>query len=121
MSVYSDEFQYSDQEEFVEDAGGDVGAEDPSVRVQNSYYSARELKVGDPEGALAEFRKVIEAAAEAGGFEDWVFKAAKNVCKMLIRLGRLPEFLTEYRALLDRVKRCVASASGRLPWLQQGG
>jgi COP9 signalosome complex subunit 2 len=52
--------------------------------VENKYYNAKQIKIDEPEAAIAEFLGVPALEPEKG---DWGFKALKQAIKLEFKLG----------------------------------
>ncbi|KAF9075030.1 PCI domain-containing protein [Rhodocollybia butyracea] len=90
------DFEYSD---------GDDAEESGSADVENMYYKAKGKKEDNPEGALKEFRTIVDQEAEKG---DWGFKALKQSTKLLfLVLHRPNNALQTYTQLLTYTKSAV--------------
>ncbi|KAH6916655.1 PCI domain-containing protein [Coprinopsis sp. MPI-PUGE-AT-0042] len=91
------DFTYSDNDE---DAG-----ESGSADVENMYYVAKSKKEDNPEGALKDFRTIVDQEEEKG---DWGFKALKQSTKLLfLTLRRPQDALKTYQELLTYTKSAV--------------
>ncbi|PVF99848.1 PCI-domain-containing protein [Serendipita vermifera] len=98
VTSYYDDFEYSD-------GGGSAGTDESGVDLENSYYMAKGKKEDNPEGALKDFRAIVEAETEKG---DWGFKALKQQTKLLfLVLNRPSEALETYKQLLTYTKSAV--------------
>lgn len=58
----------SDNEEYEFDYEDDGEEESPDVDIENRYYNAKQMKVSDPQAAVAEFLEVPKLETEKG---DW--------------------------------------------------
>ncbi|CEH15846.1 COP9 signalosome, subunit CSN2 [Ceraceosorus bombacis] len=83
-----------------EEDDGDAGDAD----IENLYYNAKGKKEDDPEGALADFRKVVEQEGTPG---DWGFKALKQSTKLNFRRGKHANALKTYEELLGYTRSAV--------------
>lgn len=69
------DFEYEEDEE---DDSGDVD-------IENKYYNAKQMKMADPEDALAEFLEIQSLEQEKG---EWGFKGLKQAIKLEVKLGK---------------------------------
>jgi len=91
------DFTYSDNDDDAEESGG--------ADVENMYYVAKSKKEDNPEGALKEFRTIVDQEEEKG---DWGFKALKQSTKLLFLTLRRPhDALKTYQELLTYTKSAV--------------
>lgn len=72
-SRYDFEYEEDDEEE-----AGDVD-------IENKYYNAKQLKLGDPQDAIAEFLGIPPLEPEKG---EWGFKGLKQAIKLEFKLGQ---------------------------------
>ncbi|KAJ4002158.1 PCI domain-containing protein [Lentinula boryana] len=102
----ADYMQGSDDEDYGFDySDGDDAEESGSADVENMYYKAKSKKEDNPEGALKEFRVIVDQEKEKG---DWGFKALKQSTKLLYLVLRRPnEALQTYTQLLTYTKSAV--------------
>jgi len=102
----ADYMQGSDEEDYGFEYSDDGGEEDAeSADVENMYYKAKGKKEDDPEGALKEFRAIVNQETEKG---DWGFKALKQSTKLLfLGLHRPQDALKTYTELLTYTKSAV--------------
>ncbi|KAJ8548819.1 hypothetical protein ON010_g10852 [Phytophthora cinnamomi] len=111
MTMSSEEeeydFDYSDEDEDMEDAEADL-----HVRIENAYYSAKQLLEGEPparEEALDALQQVLALQSEQ---TDWGFKALKRTVKLLFELRRHDEAMRRYEELLGYTKTAVTRNVG---------
>ncbi|KAJ4485630.1 PCI domain-containing protein [Lentinula aciculospora] len=102
----ADYMQGSDDEDYGFDySDGDDAEESGSADVENMYYKAKSKKEDNPEGALKEFRAIVDQEKERG---DWGFKALKQLTKFLYLVLRRPnDALQTYTQLLTYTKSAV--------------
>ncbi|KAG6621272.1 COP9 signalosome complex subunit 2 [Phytophthora cinnamomi] len=101
------DFDYSDEDEDMEDAEADL-----HVRIENAYYSAKQLLEGEPparEEALDALQQVLALQSEQ---TDWGFKALKRTVKLLFELRRHDEAMRRYEELLGYTKTAVTRNVG---------
>lgn len=99
-----DFMQASDEEEYDFDYEDDDDGNDEAVDIENKYYNAKQLKLGDPEEAIDEFLGVTALEEEKG---DWGFKGLKQAIKLEFRLQRYNKAIEHYEQLLTYVKSAV--------------
>ena len=87
--MMEDDFDYENEE-----SDSDSG----NIPLENSYYSAKGLKVEYPDEALKEFQSVLDKEVEKG---DWGFKALKQMLKTSSKIGRFDQALKYYDQLLN--------------------
>ncbi|ESZ90270.1 putative COP9 signalosome subunit 2 (CsnB) [Sclerotinia borealis F-4128] len=104
MSDDDDFMQDSDQEEYDFEYEENDDEEDADVNIENKYYNAKQMKSGDPEGAIEEFLGVPALEQEKG---DWGFKGLKQAIKLEFKLGLYDKAVEHYRELLTYVKSAV--------------
>lgn len=91
------DFTYSDNDDDANESG--------SADVENMYYVAKSKKEDNPEGALKDFRAIVDQEEEKG---DWGFKALKQSTKLLfLTLRRPQDALKTYQELLTYTKSAV--------------
>lgn len=56
--------------------------------IENKYYNAKQLKLSDPEEAIAEFLGIPPLEPEKG---EWGFKGLKQAIKLEFKLGKYDE------------------------------
>ncbi|KAK7465331.1 hypothetical protein VKT23_005310 [Stygiomarasmius scandens] len=102
----ADYMQGSDDENYdFEYSDGDEGDESGTVDVENMYYKAKGKKEDNPEGALQDFRAIVDQEQEKG---DWGFKALKQSTKLLfLVLHRPNDALATYTELLTYTRSAV--------------
>ncbi|TFK17372.1 PCI-domain-containing protein [Coprinopsis marcescibilis] len=102
----ADYMQGSDDEDYdFNYSDGDEENEAGSADVENMYYVAKSKKEDNPEGALKDFRAIVDQEEEKG---DWGFKALKQSTKLLfLTLGRPEDALKTYQELLTYTKSAV--------------
>ncbi|PWN94983.1 putative COP9 signalosome complex subunit 2 [Tilletiopsis washingtonensis] len=79
-------------------------AEADDADVENTYYNAKSKKRDEPEAALAEWRRLVDAESPKG---DWGFKALKQSTKLNFARGRHADALVTYEELLGYTKSAV--------------
>lgn len=67
--------------EYEEDDDEETG----DVDIENKYYNAKQLKLSDPEEAIAEFLSIPPLEEEKG---EWGFKGVKQAIKLEFKLGQ---------------------------------
>ncbi|KAG8834788.1 hypothetical protein FRC17_007105 [Serendipita sp. 399] len=93
------------EEEFDYDSDNKSGDEIESDDLENMYYIAKGKKSDNPEGALKDFKAIVDAEPEMG---DWGFKALKQSTKLLyLVLNRPADALGTYKQLLTYTKSAV--------------
>ncbi|KIK70497.1 hypothetical protein GYMLUDRAFT_149392 [Collybiopsis luxurians FD-317 M1] len=102
----ADYMQGSDDEDYGFDySDGEDAEEAGSADVENLYYKAKSKKEDNPEGALKDFRAIVDQEEEKG---DWGFKALKQSTKLLFLVLRRPnDALDSYTQLLTYTKSAV--------------
>ncbi|XP_014246048.1 COP9 signalosome complex subunit 2-like [Cimex lectularius] len=73
--------------------------------LENQYYNSKALK-GEPNLALGSFLKVVEL--EGDKKTEWGFKALKQVIKLLFKLGKYEDMISNYKRLLEYIKTTVS-------------
>lgn len=63
----------------------DDDEETADVDIENKYYNAKQLKLSDPEDAIAEFLGIPPLEEEKG---EWGFKGVKQAIKLEFKLGQ---------------------------------
>ncbi|KAL2754083.1 hypothetical protein ACRALDRAFT_1014038, partial [Sodiomyces alcalophilus JCM 7366] len=86
--------------EYEDDDDDDTG----DVDVENKYYNAKQLKLTDPEDAIAEFLGVPALEQEKG---EWGFRGLKQAIKLEFKLGQYDKAAEHYAELLTYVKSAV--------------
>ncbi|CAO1616512.1 unnamed protein product [Parajaminaea phylloscopi] len=101
-----DEFLMDDaaDEDYDFDYEEDDDQEEADADIENLYYNAKAKKADDVEGALREFKVVVEKESPKG---DWGFKALKQQTKINFHRGRHQEALETYTTLLSYTKSAV--------------
>ena len=102
------DFDYSDEDEAMEDAE----TADLHVRIENAYYSAKQLLEGERperEAALTALEIVLALQSEQ---TDWGFKALKRTVKLLFDMQRHGEAMRRYEELLGYTKTAVTRNIG---------
>jgi hypothetical protein len=72
------DFEYEEDED---DESGDVD-------IENKYYNAKQLKLTDPDDAIAEFLSIPLLEQEKG---EWGFKGLKQAIKLEFKMGKYDE------------------------------
>jgi COP9 signalosome complex subunit 2 len=72
------DFEYEEDED---DESGDVD-------IENKYYNAKQLKLTDPDDAIAEFLAIPPLEQEKG---EWGFKGLKQAIKLEFKMGKYAE------------------------------
>lgn len=62
--------------------------------IENKYYNAKQLKLSDPEEAIAEFLGIPPLEPEKG---EWGFKGLKQAIKLEFKLGKYDDVSVEDR------------------------
>lgn len=70
------DFEYEEDDD--EQEAGDVD-------IENKYYNAKQLKLSDPQDAIAEFLGIPPLEPEKG---EWGFKGLKQAIKLEFKLGQ---------------------------------
>ncbi|TPX63054.1 hypothetical protein SpCBS45565_g06881 [Spizellomyces sp. 'palustris'] len=99
-----DDFMHEDDEEEFDFDYEDEDEEEPDVDLENKYYNAKGHKEDDPETAIKEFQKVVDAEEEKG---DWGFKALKQMVKLSFGQNDYQATLRYYEELITYVKSAV--------------
>lgn len=102
------DFDYSDEDEDMEDAE----AADLHVRIENAYYSAKQLLEGEPPEHAAALEALQQVLALQSEQTDWGFKALKRTVKLLFELRRHDEAMRRYEELLGYTKTAVTRNVG---------
>ncbi|KAI9715212.1 MAG: hypothetical protein M1828_000910 [Chrysothrix sp. TS-e1954] len=105
MSDDDDFMQDSEQEDYDFEYEDDDEEQGGDVDIENTYFSAKQIKNGNPEGAVAEFLG-IPALEQAKG--DWGFKGLKQAIKLEFKLRRYDAAVEHYQELLTYVKSAVS-------------
>ncbi|RKK97895.1 COP9 signalosome complex subunit 2 [Fusarium oxysporum] len=85
MSDDEDFMQESDEEQYDFEYEEDDDEETADVDIENKYYNAKQLKLSDPEDAIAEFLGIPPLEEEKG---EWGFKGVKQAIKLEFKLGQ---------------------------------
>ncbi|KAI9088715.1 PCI domain-containing protein [Phlyctochytrium arcticum] len=99
-----DDFMHEDDDEEFDFDYEDEDEEEPDVDLENKYYNAKGHKEDDPDIAIKEFRKVVDAEEEKG---DWGFKSLKQMTKLSFLQGNFQLALQYYKELITYVKGAV--------------
>jgi COP9 signalosome complex subunit 2 len=91
-------------EDYDFDYEEDDDGEDVDADIENMYYQAKGKKGTDTDGAIEDFKRVVDKEAQKG---DWGFKALKQMTKINFRRGRHAEALKTYETLLTYTKSAV--------------
>ncbi len=92
MSDEEYEFEYSDQEEEMQE-------DDVAVQIENKYYGSKGLLESDVNAAKEGFQEVCELdrGKTDGSLAEWGFKATKQLVKLSFRQGKYEQMLSFYR------------------------
>jgi COP9 signalosome complex subunit 2 len=71
------DFEYEEDDEDDQEAG--------DVDIENKYYNAKQLKLSDPQDAIAEFLGIPPLEPDKG---EWGFKGLKQAIKLEFKLGQ---------------------------------
>ncbi|KAH7013715.1 COP9 signalosome complex subunit 2 [Ilyonectria destructans] len=105
--------------EYEEDDDEDSG----DVDIENKYYNAKQLKLSDPEDAVAEFLGIPPLEDEKG---EWGFKGLKQAIKVEFKLGQYEKAAEHFAELLTYVKSAVTrnysekSINNMLDYIEKG-
>ncbi|CAM1506125.1 Fc.00g057660.m01.CDS01 [Cosmosporella sp. VM-42] len=123
MSDDEDFMQESDEEqydfEYEEDDDEDTG----DVDIENKYYNAKQMKMSDPEDAIAEFLGIPSLEGEKG---EWGFKGLKQAIKLEFKLAKYDKAIEHFAELLTYVKSAVTrnysekSINNMLDFIEKG-
>mmetsp|Transcript_14075 Transcript_14075/g.16365 ORF Transcript_14075/g.16365 Transcript_14075/m.16365 type:complete len:557 (+) Transcript_14075:180-1850(+) len=114
-SMEEDDQQDDDSNAYDYPSGSEEEEEidDINVKLENEYYSAKDLREDDKDQAKETFENVIRMEKEAlnDGNDDsdgtgdkvgqWTFKALKQLLKLKMRYGEYEEAKDDYRKLLQ--------------------
>ncbi|KAL7934718.1 COP9 signalosome complex subunit 2 [Trichoderma chlorosporum] len=109
--IYDFEYEEDDEEE-----AGDVD-------IENKYYNAKQLKLSDPQDAIAEFLGIPPLEPEKG---EWGFKGLKQAIKLEFKLGKYDDAADHFAELLTYVKSAVTrnysekSINNMLDYIEKG-
>lgn len=96
MKLTTRRYDFEYEEDDDEDSG-DVG-------IENKYYNAKQLKLTDPDDAIAEFLGIPPLEEEKG---EWGFKGLKQAIKLEFKLGQYEKVLPGLgRGHQPRCKSC---------------
>ncbi|KAL7784356.1 COP9 signalosome complex subunit 2 [Trichoderma ceciliae] len=110
-SRYDFEYEEDDEEE----------ARD--VDIENKYYNAKQLKLSNPDDAIAEFLGIPPLEPEKG---EWGFKGLKQAIKLEFKLGQYDNAADHFAELLTYVKSAVTrnysekSINNMLDYIEKG-
>ncbi|KAL7918231.1 COP9 signalosome complex subunit 2 [Trichoderma austrokoningii] len=110
--VYDFEYEEDDDEQ----EAGDVD-------IENKYYNAKQLKLSDPQDAIAEFLGIPPLEPEKG---EWGFKGLKQAIKLEFKLGQYDQAADHFAELLTYVKSAVTrnysekSINNMLDYIEKG-
>ncbi|KAG5927131.1 hypothetical protein E4U42_002542 [Claviceps africana] len=123
MSDDEDFMQESEDEqydfEYEEDEEDDSG----DVDIENKYYNAKQMKISDPQDAVAEFLGIPSLEQDKG---EWGFKGLKQAIKLEVKLGKYDEAADHFAELLTYVKSAVTrnysekSINNMLDYVEKG-
>ncbi|KAF7546054.1 hypothetical protein G7Z17_g8707 [Cylindrodendrum hubeiense] len=105
--------------EYEEDDDEDSG----DVDIENKYYNAKQMKLSDPEDAVAEFLGIPPLEDEKG---EWGFKGLKQAIKLEYKLAQYDKAAEHYAELLTYVKSAVTrnysekSINNMLDYIEKG-
>ncbi|KAK5988301.1 COP9 signalosome complex subunit 2 [Cladobotryum mycophilum] len=123
MSDDEDFMQESDEEQYDFEYEEDEDEETGDVDIENKYYNAKQLKLGDPEDAIAEFLSIPSLEPEKG---EWGFKGLKQAIKLEFKLGQYDKAADHFEELLTYVKSAVTrnysekSINNMLDYIEKG-
>ncbi|KAF5700376.1 COP9 signalosome complex subunit 2 [Fusarium globosum] len=123
MSDDEDFMQESDEEQYDFEYEEDDDEETADVDIENKYYNAKQLKLSDPEDAIAEFLGIPPLEEEKG---EWGFKGVKQAIKLEFKLGQYDKAAEHYAELLTYVKSAVTrnysekSINNMLDYIEKG-
>ncbi|KAH7256226.1 PCI domain-containing protein [Fusarium tricinctum] len=123
MSDDEDFMQESDEEQYDFEYEEDDDEETGDVDIENKYYNAKQLKLSDPEDAIAEFLSIPPLEEEKG---EWGFKGVKQAIKLEFKLGQYDKAAEHYAELLTYVKSAVTrnysekSINNMLDYIEKG-
>lgn len=101
------EFDYSDDDEQMEDANGDL-----HVQIENQYYNAKQFMEefgSDHERTLQALEEVLQLQQEES---DWGFKALKRIVKLHFDKKEYDDAISRYEELLGYTKSSVTRNVG---------
>ncbi|CCI41399.1 unnamed protein product [Albugo candida] len=101
------EFDYSDDDEQMEDANGDL-----HVQIENQYYNAKQFMEefgSDHEKTLQALEEVLQLQQEES---DWGFKALKRIVKLHFDKKEYDDAISRYEELLGYTKSSVTRNVG---------
>jgi COP9 signalosome complex subunit 2 len=99
------DFEYEEDDD--EQEAGDVD-------IENKYYNAKQLKLSDPQDAIAEFLGIPPLEPEKG---EWGFKGLKQAIKLEFKLGQyddVSEAAIQTETHLHNHWRCLDDSSSHL-------
>ncbi|KAM0263940.1 hypothetical protein ACHAQJ_000975 [Trichoderma viride] len=124
MSDDEDFMQESDEEQYdFEYEEDDDEQEAGDVDIENKYYNAKQLKLSDPQDAIAEFLGIPPLEPEKG---EWGFKGLKQAIKLEFKLGQYDDAADHFAELLTYVKSAVTrnysekSINNMLDYIEKG-
>ncbi|KAI3530343.1 COP9 signalosome complex subunit 2 [Colletotrichum filicis] len=123
MSDDEDFMQESDEEQYDFEYEEDDDEDSGDVGIENKYYNAKQLKLTDPEDAIAEFLGIPPLEEEKG---EWGFKGLKQAIKLEFKLGQYEKATEHYAELLTYVKSAVTrnysekSINNMLDYIEKG-
>ncbi|KAH0524294.1 hypothetical protein TsFJ059_006823 [Trichoderma semiorbis] len=123
MSDDEDFMQESDEEQYDFEYEEDDEEEAGDVDIENKYYNAKQLKLSDPQDAIAEFLGIPPLEPEKG---EWGFKGLKQAIKLEFKLGKYDDAADHFAELLTYVKSAVTrnysekSINNMLDYIEKG-
>ena len=99
-----DEFDVEWPDDDENQGGDDDGG--PMVELQNTYYTAEDIKRQKPREALEMFETAIMLSEALGDDEvKYRFQSLQNIVTLSAQLGELDNMLSKQRALLKMVNK----------------
>ncbi|KAM4063684.1 PCI domain-containing protein [Hirsutella rhossiliensis] len=123
MSDDENFMQESDEEQYDFEYEEDDDEDSGDVDIENKYYNAKQLKLTDPNDAIAEFLGIPPLEQDKG---EWGFKGLKQAIKLEFKLGQYEKAADHFAELLTYVKSAVTrnysekSLNNMLDYIEKG-
>lgn len=99
---------YGDEEfecEWPDENPDDMEMPGPEVELQNTFYTAEDMKRNKPKDALEMFENVILISDSLDGETKYRFQALQNIVVLSAQLGELDNMVNKQRFILKMVNK----------------
>lgn len=99
---------YGDEEfecEWPDENPDDMEMPGPEVELQNTFYTAEDMKRNKPKDALEMFENVILISDSLDGETKYRFQALQNIVVLSAQLGELDNMVNKQRFILKMVSK----------------